>query len=168
MLEHFHKPGTMIAAYFHLFSHAAGGPLDVRIRNLTPTKWARILLRRRDPRFQKSRTFVFCLAVIIPRREAISNDYWKLNGRVSRAVVTTLAGITPEDLRDAAREMNGGSSAGTALANRPAIRKLIQNMHSVKSGSTRTIFNNKKTAHVGYQPDHAVGTASVLDDLEPE
>ena len=143
MVEDFYEPGTMIAAYFHLFPHAVGGPLDTRQRSLTFTKWARILLRRRDPRFRKSRTFVFCLAAIIFRREAISNSYWKLSGRVSRGVATTLAEITGDDLRAAAKELEGGSSAVTALATRPAVKKLIKTMHSVNSCASWTIFNKK-------------------------
>lgn len=141
MVEDFYEPGTMIAAYFHLFPHAVGGPLDARNRSLTFTRWARVLLRRRDSRFRKSRTFVFCLAAIIFRREAISNSYWKLTGRVSRGVATTLAGITGDDLRAAAKEMEGGTSAVTALASRPASRKLIKSMQSVNCRSTWTIFN---------------------------
>lgn len=143
MVEDFHEPGTMIAAYFHLFPHAVGGPLDKRVRALTFTRWAKIILRRRDSRFRKSRTFIFCLAAIIFRREAISNAHWKLNGRISRGVASTLAGITPEDLRDAAREMEEGSSAAKALANRPAARKLILTMQSVNSGASWTIFNKR-------------------------
>lgn len=144
MEEDFHEPGTMIGACFHLFPHGVGGPMDTtRQRRLTFTRWARILMRRRDTRFRKSRTFVFCLAAIIFRREAISNVYLKLTGRVSRGVASTLAGITAEDLRDAAKEMEGGSSAVATLARRPAARKLIQTMHSVNSGASWTIFNKR-------------------------
>ena len=143
LVEDFNEPGTMIAAYFHLFPHAVGGPLDARIRTLTFTRWARILLRRRDSRFRKSRTFVFCLAAIIFRREAISNSYWKLTGRISRGVAGTLAGITPKDLLDAAKEMEGGASGVTALAGRPAARKLIRTMQSVNAGSSWTLFNKR-------------------------
>ncbi|CAN0208553.1 unnamed protein product, partial [Scytosiphon promiscuus] len=143
MVEDFYEPGTMIAAYFHLFPHAVGGPLDTRRRALTFTRWARILLRRRDPRFRKSRTFTFCLAAIIFRREAISNSYWKLTGRVSRGLASTLAGITAEDLRTAAQEMEGGTSAGAALASHPAARQLIKTMQSVNSTATWTIFNKR-------------------------
>ncbi|CAN0555702.1 unnamed protein product, partial [Laminaria digitata] len=45
-----------------LFRHALGGHLDKRPRKLSLTRYARILLRLRDPRFRKDRTFVFCLA----------------------------------------------------------------------------------------------------------
>lgn len=110
---------------------------------LTFTRWARILLRRRDPRFRKSRTFTFCLAAIIFRREAISNSYWKLTGRVSRGLASTLAGITAKDLRTAAQEMEGGSSAVAALASHPAARELIKTMQSVNSSATWTIFNKR-------------------------
>lgn len=143
MVEDFHEPGTMIAAYFNLFPHAVGGPLDKRVRKLTFTRWARILLRRRDSRFRKSRTFVFYLAATIFKREAISNSYWKLNGRISPGVASTLADITPEDLLAAAKEMEEGSSAVSALANRPAARKLISTMQSVNSGATWTMFNKR-------------------------
>ena len=143
MVEDFHEPGTMIAAYFHLFPHAVGGPLDDRPRKLSFATWARILLRRRDSRFRKDRTFVFCLAAIIFRREAISNAYWKLNGRISRSVANTLADITPEDLRAAAKEMEGGCSTASVLGHRSAARKLIQTMQSVNSLATWTIFNKR-------------------------
>ncbi|CAN0265693.1 unnamed protein product, partial [Scytosiphon promiscuus] len=143
MVEDFNEPGTMIAAYFHLFPHGVGGHLDNRPRKLTFNRWARILLRRRDTRFRKSRTFVFCLAAIIFRREAISNSYWKLTGKVSRGVANTLAGITPDDLLAVAREIEGGASTTKALADRPAARKLIQTMQSVNCGATWTIFNKR-------------------------
>lgn len=94
MAQDFHGPGTMIAAYFHLSLHAVGGPMDNRVQKHTFTKWACIRLRRRDPRFRKSRTFVFYLEAIIFRREAMANSYWKLTGRVSRGVAKTLASIT--------------------------------------------------------------------------
>ncbi|CAN0374470.1 unnamed protein product, partial [Pylaiella littoralis] len=145
MVEDFNEPGVMIAAYFDLFPHGLGGHLDKRARSLSFTKWARILLRRRDPRFRKDRTFVFCMAAIIFRREAISNAHWKLSGRVSRGVAKTLSGITPSDLLDVAREMEGGKSARKALADRPAARQLIDSMHSVMSGASWTMFNKRST-----------------------
>ncbi|CAN0570629.1 unnamed protein product, partial [Ectocarpus sp. 12 AP-2014] len=133
----------MIAAYFDLFPHGEGGHLDKRHRPLNFTKWARCLLRRRDPRFRKSRTFVFCLAAIIFRREAISNAHWKLTGRVSRGVAQELDGITPDDLLAVAREIEGGASTVRALANRPAARQLIRTMQSVNGDASWTMFNKR-------------------------
>ena len=54
-----------------------------------------------------------------------------------------LAGITADDLRVTATEMEGGSGSSTALANRPGVRKLVQTMESVSSCATRTIFNKR-------------------------
>ncbi|CAN0550133.1 unnamed protein product, partial [Laminaria digitata] len=59
LVEDFNEPGVFITFYFDLFPHGLGGHLDNRARALTFTRWARILLRRRDSRFRKSRTFVF-------------------------------------------------------------------------------------------------------------
>ncbi|CAN0352456.1 unnamed protein product, partial [Ectocarpus sp. 13 AM-2016] len=143
MVEDFNEPGVMIAAYFDLFPHGVGGHLDKRHRPLNFTKWARCLLRRRDPRFRKSRTFVFCLAAIIFRREAISNAHWKLTGRVSRGVAQELDGITPDDLLAVAREIEGGASTVRALANRPAARQLIRTMQSVNGDASWTMFNKR-------------------------
>ncbi|CAN0510160.1 unnamed protein product, partial [Laminaria digitata] len=62
MVEDFTEPGVLVGgAYCHLFPHVLGGHLDKRPRKLSFTKWAQILLRRRDPRFRKDRTFLFCL-----------------------------------------------------------------------------------------------------------
>ncbi|CAM9468947.1 unnamed protein product, partial [Sphacelaria rigidula] len=133
MAEDFHEPGTMVPAYFHLFPHTVGGPLDTRQLSLTFTRWARTLLRRRDSRFRKSRSFMYCLVAIIFRREAISNSYRKITGRVSRGAARPLAGITGDGPRAAALEMEGGSSAVTVLASLPAARKLIKTMQSVSS-----------------------------------
>ncbi|CAN0515120.1 unnamed protein product, partial [Laminaria digitata] len=145
LVEDFNEPGVFIASYLDVFPHGLGGHLDNRARALTFTRWARILLRRRDSRFRKSRTFVFCLAAIIFRREAISNAKWKLTGRVSRDLAETLAGITPEDLLVVARAMESGTSAMKALTLRPATRQLIQCMHSVNTGASWTIFNKRST-----------------------
>lgn len=54
-----------------------------------------------------------------------------------------LAGITADDLRVTATEMEGGSGSSTALANRPGVRKLVQTMESVSSCATWTIFNKR-------------------------
>ncbi|CAN0548548.1 unnamed protein product, partial [Laminaria digitata] len=62
LVEDFTEPGVLVGAYYHLFPHALGGHLDKRPRKLSLTRYARILLRLRDPRFRKDRTFVFCLA----------------------------------------------------------------------------------------------------------
>lgn len=143
LVEDFNEPGVMIAAYFDLFPHGVGGHLDRRPRKIPFERWARILLRRRDSRFRKSRTFVFCMAAMIFRREAISNAHWKLSGRVSRGVAGLLAGITPEDLLAVAREMEMVASAGKALSTRPATKQLIESMQSVNRNSSWTIFNKK-------------------------
>ncbi|CAN0469938.1 unnamed protein product, partial [Scytosiphon promiscuus] len=96
-------------------------------------------------RFRKSRTFVFCLAALILRREAISNAHWKLTGRVSRGIAVALASITPDDLLAVATAMESGISTIKAFAIRPAARQLIQCMHSVNIGSSWTIFNKRST-----------------------
>ncbi|CAN0155693.1 unnamed protein product, partial [Ectocarpus fasciculatus] len=132
-------------AYFDLFPYGLGGHLDKRIRHLNFTTWARILLRRRDARFRKSRTFVFCVAALIFRREAISNAHWKLAGKVHSDTAEQLAGITPEDILAVAREIESGTSTRKALAGRPAARKLIETMHSVNTGAEWTIFNKRST-----------------------
>ncbi|CAM9448540.1 unnamed protein product [Sphacelaria rigidula] len=155
----------MIAAYFHLFLHAVGGPLDRRPRHLSFAKWARILLRRRDSRFRKSRTFVLCLAAILFRREAISNSYWKLTGRVSRGVARTLAGITGDDLREAAREMESGSSAIAALATRPAARKLIKTMQSEKQSCKLDHFQQESSTTQGDLDADVSSTILVVRDV---
>lgn len=143
LVEDFNEPGVMIAAYFDLFPHGVGGHLDNRPRKISFERWARILVRRRDSRFRKSRTFVFCMAAIIFRREAIKNAHWKLKGRVSRGVAGLLGSITPDDILAVAREMELGSSAGKALATRPATKQLIASMQSVNGNSSWAMFNKK-------------------------
>ncbi|CAN0542032.1 unnamed protein product [Ectocarpus sp. 8 AP-2014] len=71
MVSDFTNPGLFVGAYFDLFPHGVGGHLDKRPRPLDLKKWAQILLRRRDPRFRKNRTFLYCVCSLIFRREAI-------------------------------------------------------------------------------------------------
>lgn len=59
LVEDFTEPGVLVGAYYHLFPYALGGHLDKRPRKLSFKKWTQILLRRRDPRFRKDRTFLF-------------------------------------------------------------------------------------------------------------
>lgn len=134
-----------MGAYFDLFPHGVGGHLDKRPRHLSLKKWAQILLRRRDPRFRNNRTFLFCVCALIFRREAISNARWKLTGRVSRGIASTLAGVTPQGLADVAAEMESGTGGFSALADRPGVRALIKTMESVHAGSSWTIFNTRST-----------------------
>lgn len=145
LVEDFTEPGVFVGAYYHLFPHALGGHLDKRPRKLTFTRWARILLRRRDPRFRKDRTFLFCLAALIFRREAISNARWKLTGKIPHGIAETLADITPEDLVAVADAIDRGESTASALTNRPGARHLIRSMKSVHSGASWTTFNKRST-----------------------
>ncbi|CAN0496989.1 unnamed protein product, partial [Ectocarpus sp. 12 AP-2014] len=145
MVSDFHNPGLFVGAYFDLFPHGVGGHLDKRTRPLDLKRWAQILLRRRDARFRKSRTFLYCVCALIFRREAISNARWKLRGRVPRDVASRIAGVTAQDLRAVAAEMETGSSGFSALADRPGIRDLIKNMESVHAGASWTIYNERST-----------------------
>lgn len=110
--------------------------MDKRKRPLELKRWAQIFLRRRDARFRKSRTFLYCVCALIFRREAISNARWKLRGRVPRDVASRIAGVTAHDLRAVADEMETDSSGFSALADRPGIRDLIKNMESVHAGAS--------------------------------
>ncbi|CAM9735414.1 unnamed protein product, partial [Ectocarpus sp. 13 AM-2016] len=145
MVSDFHNPGLFVGAYFDLFPHGVGGHLDKRTRSLDLKRWAQILLRRRDARFRKSRTFLYCVCALIFRREAISNARWKLRRRVPRDVASRIAGVTAQDLRAVAAEMESGSSGFSALADRPGIRDLIKNMESVHAGASWTIYNKRST-----------------------
>ncbi|CAB1107609.1 unnamed protein product [Ectocarpus sp. CCAP 1310/34] len=145
MVSDFHNPGLFVGAYFDLFPHGVGGHLDKRTRPLDLKRWAQILLRRRDARFRKSRTFLYCVCALIFRREAISNARWKLRGRVPRDVASRIAGVTAQDLRAVAAEMETGSSGFSALADRPGIRDLIKNMEFVHAGASWTIYNKRST-----------------------
>lgn len=148
LVSDFTQVGTWVAAYFDLFPHGVGDLLAKRKRRLSLNEWARILLRRRDPRFRKDRTFLFCVCALIFRREAINNARWKLTGRVSRGVADTLASVTSEDLAAAANEMEGGKGTWTALSHRLGVRTLIKTMVSVHSGQSWTIYNKKSTRMV--------------------
>ncbi|CAN0600054.1 unnamed protein product, partial [Laminaria digitata] len=125
--------------------HALGGHLDKRPRKLSLTRYARILLRLRDPRFRKDRTFVFCLAALIFRRGAMANARWKLSGKIPHGYAETLAAITPEGLIAVANAIDRGEPIASALANRPNIRQLIRCMQSVHSGASWTLFNKRST-----------------------
>ncbi|CAB1108241.1 unnamed protein product [Ectocarpus sp. CCAP 1310/34] len=141
----FYDEGLFVAAFFDLFPHGIGGHLDERRRYMSFQEWAKILLRQRDPRFRKHKSFLFCVWALIFRREAIKNARWKLTGRMSRRTAETLATITPEDLAAAAKEMEQGSSVWSALANRNAVRTLLTTMESVHAGSSWTIYNKRST-----------------------
>ncbi|CAN0314384.1 unnamed protein product, partial [Scytosiphon promiscuus] len=131
MVSDFTNAGLFVGAYFDLFPHGVGGHLDKRKRHLSLRKWAQILLQRRDGRFRKNRTFLYCVCALIFRREAIANARWKLTGRVSRGIALTLGSITPVDLAHVASEMEGGSSGFSAMNARPGVRSLIKTMESV-------------------------------------
>ena len=79
----FAQEGTWMAAYFHLSPHGLSDLLTKRKRPLTLKQWGRMLLRRRDPRFRKNRTFLCCVCALIFRRDAIKTPAGKLTGRVS-------------------------------------------------------------------------------------
>ncbi|CAN0352673.1 unnamed protein product, partial [Pylaiella littoralis] len=145
MVSDFYDNGVFVGAFFDLFPHGVGGHLDERRRKISFQEWCQILLRQRDPRFRKHKSFLFCVCALIFRREAIKNARWKLTGRVSTPTAQTLAGITPEDLAAAAREMEQGSGASSTLANRSDIRALITTMESVQAGSSWTIYNKRVT-----------------------
>lgn len=141
----FYDPGLFAAAFFTLFPHGVGGHLDDRPRFLPLKKWAQILLRRRDPRFRKHRTFLFCVCALIFRREAMANTHFKLSGRVSPQLASLLSSITPEDLSTAAAEMEGRASRASTLRDREGIRTLINMMESVHAGASWTIHNKRAT-----------------------
>ncbi|CAN0398742.1 unnamed protein product, partial [Ascophyllum nodosum] len=96
LVSDFYDNGLFVGAYFNLFPHGLGGHLDVRRRPISFKEWAQILLRRRDARFRKDRTFLFCVCALIFRREAINNARWKITGGVPRSVAQQLASVTPE------------------------------------------------------------------------
>lgn len=145
MVSDFYDHRLFPGAYPDLFPHAVGGHLDKRKRDVSFEEWCQFNLRQRDPRFRRSKSYLFCACALIFRREAIRNARWKLTGRVSRRTADILASVTPEDLAAAAREMEEGSGAWSVLSNRPAVRALITSMESVHSGSTWTIYNKRCT-----------------------
>ncbi|CAB1096245.1 unnamed protein product [Ectocarpus sp. CCAP 1310/34] len=108
---------------------------------------------------QKHKSFLFFVCVLIFRREAIKNARWKLTGRVSRRTAETLATITPEDLAAAGKEMEQGSSAWSALANRNAVRTLLTTMESVHAGSSWTIYNKSERSVASALYYHSVTDA---------
>ena len=57
-VSNFYEPGLFIGAFYDLFPYGVGGHLDKRAPPLSVKKRARILLRRRDPRFRKHRTLL--------------------------------------------------------------------------------------------------------------
>lgn len=142
LVSDFHDVGLFIAAFYDLFPHGVGGPLDKRRRYITFKRWAQILLKRRDPRFRKHRTFLFCVCALIFRREAIENARFKLRGTISTRIASLLAKVTPADLSRAAAEMEG-RSAFSSLDD--GIRSLIRMMESVGSGASWTIYNKRST-----------------------
>ncbi|CAN0217243.1 unnamed protein product [Scytosiphon promiscuus] len=145
MVSDFTNDGLFVGAYFDLFPHGVGGHLDKRKRHLSLRKWAQILLQRRDGRFRKNRTFLYCVCALIFRREAITNARWKLTGRISKGIALTLGSVTPVDLAHVASEMEGGSSGFSAMNARPGVRSLIKTMESVHAGSSWTIYNKRST-----------------------
>ncbi|CAB1112810.1 unnamed protein product [Ectocarpus sp. CCAP 1310/34] len=142
LVSDFSEPGLFIAAFYDLFPHGVGGPLDKRRRSLTFKRWARILLKRRDPRFRKHRTFLFCVCALIFRREAIENARFKLRGNISTRIASLLAKVTPADLSQAAAEMEGSFDFSSL---NEGIRSLIRMMESVSSGASWTIHNKRCT-----------------------
>lgn len=145
----FYDGGLFIGAFYDLFPHGVGGFLDSRPRRISFKTWAQTLLKRRDPRFRKHRTFAYCVCALIFRREAISNARFKLNGRVSTRVARLLATVKPTDLCTAASEMEGKSGLST-MRSRPGVQSLIRMMESVHSGSSWTIYNKKSTRMITF------------------
>ena len=149
LVSDFYDNGLFVGAYFNLFPHGLGGHLDVRRRSISFKEWAQILLRQRDARFRKDRTFLFCVCALIFRREAINNARWKITRGVPKSVAQQLVSVTPEDLGAAAKEIEQGTGAWSTLNDRPAIRALITSMESVHAGASWTTYNKRSTRMKG-------------------
>ncbi|CAN0140099.1 unnamed protein product [Ectocarpus sp. 12 AP-2014] len=167
MVSDFKNAGLFVGAYFDLFPHGVGGHLDRRPRPLTLKKWAQILLRRRDARFRKSRTFLYCVCALIFRREAIENARWKLTGRISPADSRTLAAVTPEDLADAAEAMESGRGNGSVLSDRTGIAALIKTMESVHAGASWTPHNKRSTRMIAISYNMQMGQPLIWITINP-
>ncbi|CAN0159521.1 unnamed protein product, partial [Ectocarpus sp. 12 AP-2014] len=167
MVSDFTNAGIFVGAYFDLFPHGVGGHLDKRPRHLSLKKWAQILLWRRDPRFRKSRTFLFCVCALIFRREAIENARWKLTGRISRGVSRTLAAVTSEDLTEAAAAMEGGGGSASVLSERSAVWSLIKTMGSVHAGASWTIYNKRSTRMIAISYMMQMGQPLIWITINP-
>lgn len=73
MLQDFDNNDLWPAGWMHLFLHGIGGPLDPdRVVRVSFQKWIQILLERTDGRWRKDRTFLFVVATLLFRREALS------------------------------------------------------------------------------------------------
>ncbi|CBJ31141.1 conserved unknown protein [Ectocarpus siliculosus] len=167
MVSDFKNAGLFAGAYFDLFPHGVGGHLDRRPRPLTLKKWAQILVRRRDARFRKSRTFLYCVCALIFRREAIENARWKLTGRISPADSRTLAAVTPEDLADAAAAMENGRGNGSVLSDRAGIAALIKTMESVHPGASWTPHNKRSTRMIAISYIMQMGQPLIWMTINP-
>ena len=149
LVSDFYDNGLFVGAYFNLFPHGLGGHLDVRRRPISFKEWAQSLLRQRDARFRKDRTFLFCVCALIFRREAINNARWKITRGVPKSVAQQLVSVTPEDLGAAAKEIEQGTGAWSTLNDRLAIRELITSMESVNAGASWTTYIKKSTRMKG-------------------
>ena len=84
ILSDFHNDDAWVEGFAHFFSMRMCGPeCPSSIGPAWFKRRARVSLNRRDDKSRKNRHFLFCVAAIIIRHEALSNLQYQLRGRVS-------------------------------------------------------------------------------------
>ena len=137
ILGDFHNNSAWTGGFADLFPEGAGGPeCPTRQRAAKLPRYGQIMLNRRLPHWREDRVFIFVLAAIIFRHEAMSNVQFKLRNKMSSATAATLASITRDDVLAMAAELQLGKSTTSALRDRPNIRTLLNTMRSISTNAT--------------------------------
>lgn len=139
ILGDFHNDDAWVAGFVHLLPEGCGGPENPsRQRHVSFEMWARIVLNRRCASWRKDRYFIFCVAAIIFRHEALSNVQFKLRGRMSESTAEALSRITKDAVMAFAAELQQGKRTSAALNAHPGMRTLLRTIQAVSHSSTWT------------------------------
>ena len=139
ILSDFHNDDAWVAGFVQLFPDGFGGPEDPsRKQPVSFKRWARALLNQRDDRWRKVCYFLFCVAAIIFRHDALSNVEFKLRGWMSHSTAETLSKFTKEVLEAFVAELQLGKRVSAVLDGHADIRLLLRTLQVVSQGASWT------------------------------